>query len=36
MPNQSLSEKEIAQYLKYFRWIDAQPPGSVSAQQSGH
>jgi nitrite reductase (NO-forming) len=36
MPNQSLSEKEIAQYLKYFRWIDAQPAGSVSAQQSGH
>ena len=24
MPNQSLSDKEIAQYLKYFRWIDSQ------------
>jgi nitrite reductase (NO-forming) len=36
MPNQSLSEKEISQYLKYFRWIDSQPAGSVSAQGSGH
>jgi nitrite reductase (NO-forming) len=25
MPNQGLSDKEIAQYLAYFHWIDAQP-----------
>ncbi len=25
MPNQSLSDQEIKQYLKYFHWIDAQP-----------
>jgi nitrite reductase (NO-forming) len=24
MPNQSLSDAEIKQYIKYFRWIDAQ------------
>lgn len=36
MPNQSLSEREISQYLKYFRWIDAQPAGSVAAPMAGH
>jgi nitrite reductase (NO-forming) len=35
MPNQSLSESEIKQYLKFFHWVDAQKPGSVSAQ-AGH
>ncbi len=25
MPNQSLTDTEIRQYLKYFEWIDAQP-----------
>jgi nitrite reductase (NO-forming) len=34
MPNQSLTEPEIRQYLKYFHWIDAQPPGSVKAAKS--
>jgi nitrite reductase (NO-forming) len=29
MPNQSLSDAEIRQYIEYFRWIDAQPAGSV-------
>jgi len=24
MPNQSLGEAEIRQYLKYFKWIDSQ------------
>jgi nitrite reductase (NO-forming) len=33
MPNQSLSDAEIKQYIKYFRWIDAQPAGSVSAKE---
>jgi nitrite reductase (NO-forming) len=27
MPNQSLSDAEIRQYIKYFHWIDAQPAG---------
>jgi nitrite reductase (NO-forming) len=36
MPNQSLSDAEIRQYLKYFHWIDAQPPGSVKASAGGH
>ncbi len=36
MPNQSLSDAEIKQYLKYFQWIDAQPAGSIKPQASGH
>ena len=32
MPNQSLSDAEIKQYLKYFDWIDAQPAGTAKAQ----
>ena len=35
MPNQSLSDAEIKQYIKYFQWIDAQPAGSVHAA-GGH
>ena len=35
MPNQSLGDAEIKQYIKYFHWIDAQPPGSVKAS-AGH
>ena len=35
MPNQSLSDAEIKQYIKYFHWIDAQPAGSVKAS-GGH
>lgn len=35
MPNQSLSDAEIKQYLKYFHWIDVQKPVSASAQ-AGH
>ena len=31
MPNQSLGDAEIRQYIKYFQWIDAQPAGSVKA-----
>jgi nitrite reductase (NO-forming) len=29
MPNQSLNDAEIKQYIKYFRWIDAQPAGAA-------
>ena len=35
MPNQSLGDAEIKQYIKYFQWIDAQPAGSVKAA-GGH
>jgi nitrite reductase (NO-forming) len=31
MPNQSLGEAEIRQYLKYFEWIDKQPAGTVKS-----
>ena len=31
MPNQSLSDAEIRQYLKYFHWIDVQPIGAAKA-----
>ena len=32
MPNQSLSDTEIKQYIKYFRWIDSQPAGAATAR----
>ena len=32
MPNQSLTDEEIRQYLKYFQWIDSQPAGTVKSQ----
>jgi nitrite reductase (NO-forming) len=35
MPNQSLSDTEIEQYIKYFHWIDAQPAGTLKAA-AGH
>jgi len=35
MPNQSLGDAEINQYLKYFQWIDSQPAGTAKAQ-GGH
>jgi nitrite reductase (NO-forming) len=35
MPNQSLSDAEIKQYIKYFHWIDAQPAGAATAK-GGH
>ena len=36
MPNQSLSDAEIRQYLQYFHWIDAQPAGAVTSSGAGH
>jgi nitrite reductase (NO-forming) len=36
MPNQSLSDTEIRQYLKYFQWYDAQPAGSAPSAGAGH
>jgi len=35
MPNQNLSDEEIANYLKFFRWADAQPAGTIK-QTAGH
>ena len=34
MPNQSLGEAEIRQYIKYFHWIDAQPASTAKAAGS--
>jgi nitrite reductase (NO-forming) len=31
MPNQNLSDAEIRQYIRYFRWVDSQPAGRVGA-----
>ena len=36
MPNQSLGDAEIRQYLKYFEWIDAQPASSIKPAAAGH
>jgi nitrite reductase (NO-forming) len=36
MPNQSLSDVEIKQYIKYFHWIDTQPAGAAKAAAAGH
>jgi nitrite reductase (NO-forming) len=36
MPNQNLTDAEIRQYLKYFKWYDAQPAGSVQSSGGGH
>jgi nitrite reductase (NO-forming) len=36
MPNQNLSDAEIREYIKYFQWYDAQPPGAVKAPAAGH
>ena len=35
MPNQSLSDAEIRQYIKYFHWIDSRPAGAAAAH-GGH
>jgi nitrite reductase (NO-forming) len=35
MPNQSLTDTEIRQFLKYFHWYDAQPVGTVKPQAGG-
>jgi nitrite reductase (NO-forming) len=37
MPNQSLTDSEIKQYMKYFHWYDAQPAGAVKPEAAaGH
>jgi nitrite reductase (NO-forming) len=36
MPNQHLSPSEIRQFVRYFKWADAQPAGSLSSSGPGH
>jgi nitrite reductase (NO-forming) len=36
MPNQSLTDAEVRQFIRYFKWYDAQPKGSVAAGHGGH
>lgn len=36
MPNQNLSDVEVRQYIRYFKWADAQPAGSLPAGVAGH
>jgi nitrite reductase (NO-forming) len=36
MPNQSLTDAEISQFIQYFKWYDAQPAGSQAAGHGGH
>ena len=31
MPNQSLTDTEIKQYIRYFKWADAQAGGGAAA-----
>ena len=33
MPNQGLSDTEIAQYLAYFHWVDAQAPAAAAVKK---
>ena len=36
MPNQHLSDAEVRQYIKYFKWADEQPAGSLTSGGAGH
>jgi nitrite reductase (NO-forming) len=36
MPNQDLSDAEVRQYIKYLKWADAQPAGSLTSMGAGH
>ena len=36
MPNQSLTDADIRQYLKFFKWADSQPAGSLAGGGAGH
>jgi nitrite reductase (NO-forming) len=36
MPNQNLSDAEVADYVRFFHWVDAQPAGSVKPSMAGH
>jgi nitrite reductase (NO-forming) len=36
MPNQSLTDAEVRQFIQYFKWFDAQPAGSVAGGKAAH
>jgi nitrite reductase (NO-forming) len=36
MPNQSLTDAEVRQFIRYFKWFDVQPAGSVAGGKGGH
>ena len=36
MPNQNLSAEEIRHFIRYFKWVDAQPAGARSAGGAHH
>jgi nitrite reductase (NO-forming) len=36
MPNQNLSDQEVAGYIRFFHWVDTQPAGSVKPSMAGH
>jgi nitrite reductase (NO-forming) len=36
MPNQNLTDQEVANYVQFFHWVDAQPAGAVAPATAGH
>jgi hypothetical protein len=36
MPNQSLTDAEIRQYIRYFHWYDTKPAGGAAASHEKH
>jgi len=36
MPNQSLTDAEVRQYIRYFHWIDSQPAGALKSLAPAH
>jgi nitrite reductase (NO-forming) len=36
MPNQNLSDAETDEYIKYFRWVDAQPADVLYGAEASH
>jgi len=36
MPNQSLTDAEVRQYIRYFHWYDTRPSGSAAASHEKH
>jgi nitrite reductase (NO-forming) len=36
MPNQNLTDQEIANYLEFFHWVDSQPADALAPAMTGH
>jgi nitrite reductase (NO-forming) len=36
MPNQGLTDAEVRQFIRYFKWYDAQPAGKAAASHEKH